>query len=80
MSEDKKGGISFSPATLGIVCAGVSGLLGWSFVKSAGVLWATDTTSKNLNVVITGGSRGLGQALAREFLKYGDRVVRHCSG
>jgi chlorophyll(ide) b reductase len=28
-----------------------------------------------LNVVITGGSKGLGKALAREFLQHGDRVI-----
>jgi chlorophyll(ide) b reductase len=32
-------------------------------------------TKKTLNVCITGGTRGLGKALAREFLKHGDKVI-----
>lgn len=36
-------------------------------------VWRAPST--RLNVVITGGSKGLGKALAREFLRCGDRVV-----
>jgi len=35
-------------------------------------------SNKHLNVVVTGGSRGLGKALCRRFLHEGDRVVMIC--
>lgn len=46
-------------------------------------LRSTRQSNKQLNVVITGGSRGLGKAMCEQFLRHGDRVVmisRHPRG
>lgn len=66
-------------------CAGVSGIgpaatgaaIGAAFTAierfAQSHVWAQP--NDGLHVVITGGSRGLGKALAREMLRAGDRVV-----
>ncbi|GAQ77737.1 Chlorophyll b reductase [Klebsormidium nitens] len=56
----------------------VSGWLGGfvigSFTSSAAI-WRFKLNSTQRNVVVTGSTRGLGKALAREFLRFGDNVV-----
>ncbi len=44
-------------------------------LNKAGLHYTWRQPEKNLNVVIAGGSKGIGKALAREFLRAGDRVL-----
>ena len=47
----------------------------YSVVKSAGLLHRSDSSPEVLRVVVTGGTRGLGRALATEFASHGDHVL-----
>jgi NAD(P)-dependent dehydrogenase (short-subunit alcohol dehydrogenase family) len=54
---------------LGLLAAGAVGYLGWRALRDARALELTDRV-----VLITGGSRGLGLVLAREFARQGARL------
>ncbi|GAB5359008.1 hypothetical protein AAMO2058_000507900 [Amorphochlora amoebiformis] len=52
------------------------GFATYATLSSAGYFLRICTKkSRNLGVVITGSTRGFGRAMAKEFLRYGDRVV-----
>jgi short-subunit dehydrogenase len=56
--------------------AAAAGGASWLVARSAGLLHRADAREdRALAVVITGSTRGLGAALASEFLRLGDRVV-----
>lgn len=68
------GAAALSPVWLPLVAGGALGGL-YSAANHIGVrrLWRSPTGP--LRVVVTGGSTGIGKALAREFLRSGDRVI-----
>jgi len=55
----------------------LGGTLGAAYVvlNKAGLQYTWRQPDKNLSIVITGGTKGIGKALAREFLRAGDRVL-----
>jgi chlorophyll(ide) b reductase len=63
-----------SPCWLPII---IGGTLGAAYVvlNNAGLQYTWRQPDQNLNIVITGGTKGIGKALAREFLRAGDRVL-----
>lgn len=65
----------WSALLIGSAVAGTTGIA-YLMARSAGLLHRVcrDTT-RNFGVVITGSSRGLGRAMAHQFLSLGDRVV-----
>jgi len=61
---------------LGLIAGAAMGAYGaYTIAKSAGALHKVDTSQRGYTVVITGSTRGLGRAMAQEFLTYGDKVV-----
>ncbi|KAL4451823.1 hypothetical protein ABPG75_007485 [Micractinium tetrahymenae] len=68
------GAAALTPLWLPAIAGGLlGGLASAAGVVGARRLWRAPATP--LRVVITGGSSGIGKALAREFLRCGDRVV-----
>lgn len=72
-------GVADGPNWLPLVVNGALGgmALGLTYVglNNAGMRLVWRSPREPLNVVITGGTKGIGKALAREFLRAGDRVV-----
>ncbi|KAG7668053.1 hypothetical protein Ndes2526B_g03335 [Nannochloris sp. 'desiccata'] len=65
---------SDSPYWLPIVLGGTLGA-GYVVLNKAGLQYTWRQPEKSLSIVITGGTKGIGKALAREFLRAGDRVL-----
>lgn len=63
-----------SPCWLPIILGGALGAA-YVVLNKAGLQYTWRQPEKNLCVVITGGTKGIGKALAREFLRAGDRVL-----
>lgn len=67
-------GLAPSSTWFPITAGSALGLI-YVVLNRAGIRYAWKSPDKPLNVVVTGGTKGIGKALAREFLLAGDKVV-----